>query len=236
MRSVRVLIADDHALVREGLRALLVDEADIEVVGEAGDGRTAVQLAISLQPDVVLMDIAMPALSGLEATRQIVRKAPHSRVLILTSYSDGAYVGQLARAGGSGYLLKQAGYGDVVRGIREAMRGNCFFSPAVSRLLSRNFRESVVRGGDEACDVALTSRETEVLQLIAEGRGNKQIAAQLGVGIKTIERHRQRLMDKLDIHGVAGLTRYAVSRGLVEVIVPPRASQAGQDEDADEAD
>src|ERR1700739_1154965 len=133
MQKIKVLIADDHALMRQGLRALLQTESDIEIVAEAETGREAVQLARTLKPDVVLMDIAMPLLSGLEATRQIVKRAPASRVLILSSYNDDEYVHQLAEAGGAGYLLKQATYSDVVRAVREARKGNVFFSPAISR-------------------------------------------------------------------------------------------------------
>ena len=216
-QKVRVLIADDHTLVREGLRALLRTEPDIEIVGEAETGREAVQLATTLKPDVVLIDIAMPLLSGLEATRQIARQAPSSRVLILSSYSDDDYVHQLAEAGGAGYLLKQAAFADVIRAIREAIKGNTFFSPAISKRLSDHYRETIVRGVPvrKSTDL-LTSRETEVLQLIAEGGGNKRIAAELGISVKTVERHRQRLMHKLDIHDVAGLTRYAISKGLIE--------------------
>jgi DNA-binding NarL/FixJ family response regulator len=216
MQKVTVLVADDHTLVREGLRALLRAEPDIEIVGEAETGREAVQLADSLRPDVVLMDIAMPLLSGLEATRQITRRVPSARVLILSSYSDDEYVHQLAQAGGAGYLLKQTSYADVVRAIREAKKGNAFFSPAISRRLSDHYRETIARGGPFRKSKELTCRESEVLQLIAEGEGNKRIAAGLGISIKTVERHRQRLMDKLDIHDVAGLTRYAISKGLVE--------------------
>ncbi|HEX4586195.1 MAG TPA: response regulator transcription factor [Burkholderiaceae bacterium] len=217
MPNVKVLIADDHTLVREGLRALLQSETDIEIIGEAQTGREAVQLAARLKPDVVLMDIAMPLLGGLEATRQITKQVPSSRVLILSSYSDDEYVHQLAEAGGAGYLLKQAAFTDVLRAIREVQKGNAFFSPAISKRLSEHYRETVVRGVPvkKRTDL-LTSRETEVLQLIAEGDGNKQIASELGISIKTVERHRQRLMDKLAIHDVAGLTRYAISKGLIK--------------------
>jgi DNA-binding NarL/FixJ family response regulator len=225
MPRVRVLICDDHALVREGLRALLQGEDDIQIVGEAQTGREAVQLAKTLEPDVVLMDIAMPELSGLEATRQITRQVPSARVLILSSYSDDEFVHQLAEAKGAGYLLKQTTYTDVVRAIREAKQGNAFFSPVISKRLSDHYRETVTRGAPvkRRTDL-LTSRETEVLQLIAEGDGNKQIAAGLGISIKTVERHRQRLMDKLGIHDVAGLTRYAISKGLIETSAPARES------------
>src|SRR5258708_7339681 len=176
MQKVRVLIADDHTLVREGLRALLRTETDIEIVGEAQTGREAVELAKTLNPDVVLMDIAMPLLSGLEATRQIVKRLPSARVLILSSYSDDDYVLQLAEAGGAGYLLKQASCADVARAIREVRNGNAFFSPAISKRLSDRYRESIVTGVPvKNRSSLLTSRETEVLQLIAEGSGNKHI-------------------------------------------------------------
>lgn len=218
MQKITVLIADDHTIVRRGLRSLLQTENDIEVVGEAETGRQAVPLAVALKPDVVLMDIAMPMLSGLEATRQIARQAPFSRVLILSSYNDDEYVHEVTEAGGAGYLLKQADFTDVVRAIREAKKGNAFFSPAISRRLTERYRETVVGGVlvKKRTDL-LTSRELEVLQLIAEGESNKQIAGELGISVKTVERHRQRLMDKLAIHDVAGLTRYAISRGLVEI-------------------
>src|SRR5438876_1158449 len=197
MSNIRVLLADDHTVVRQGLRALLQTERDIEIVGEAETGRQAVRLARTLKPDVVVMDIALPQLTGLEATRQIVKEVPSSRVLILSSYSDDEYVHQLAEAGGAGYLLKQSTYTDVVRAIREATKGNAFFSPAISKRLSNHYRETIARGTPvkKSTDL-LTSRETEVLQLIAEGAGNKQIAAELVISIKTVERHRQRLMHK----------------------------------------
>lgn len=218
MPKIKVLIADDHTLVRQGLRSLLQAEADVEIIAEAETGREAVQLAQTLKPDVVLMDIAMPLLSGLEATRQITRLVPGTRVLILSSYSDDEYVHQLTEAGGAGYLLKQSAVTDVVRAIREAKKGNAFYSPAISKRLSDHYRETIVRGVPvkKRSDL-LTSREVEVLQLIAEGGGNKQIAAELGISIKTVERHRQRLMNKLAIHDVAGLTRYAIEKGLVEI-------------------
>jgi DNA-binding NarL/FixJ family response regulator len=223
MPKITVLLADDHMVVRQGLRALLQTERDIEIVGEAETGRQAVRLAKALKPDVVVMDIAMPQLNGLEATRQIIKEVPRARVLILSSYSDDEYVDQLVEAGAAGYLLKQAAFTDVVRGIREAKKGNTFFSPDISRRVMARYRETVVRGSPvrKLTDL-LTSREVEVLQLIAEGQGNKQIAADLEISIKTVERHRQRLMDKLGIHDVAGLTRYAIEKGIIETSLAAR--------------
>jgi DNA-binding NarL/FixJ family response regulator len=217
MTKITVLLADDHTVVRQGLRALLQQEPDIEIAGEAETGRRAIELARSLQPDVVVMDIAMPDLNGLEATRQIVREAPSARVLILTSYNDDEFVHQATEAGAAGYLLKQAAVKDLVKAIHETRKGNAFFSPAISRRLMDHYREMLSRG----CPVRkrarlLTSREAEVLQLIAEGKANKQIAAELGISIKTVEKHRSQLMKRLDIHDIAGLTRYAITKGIVE--------------------
>src|SRR5437773_4239229 len=187
MSRITVLLADDHTVMRQGLRALLQTERDIEIVGEAESGRQAVRLAKTLKPDVVVMDIAMSQLTGVEATRQIVKEVPSSRVLILSTYSDDEYVHQLTEAGAAGYVLKQAAFADVVTAIREAKKGNAFFSPAISRRLVDHYRETLVRGVPvrKRTDL-LTSREAEVLQLIAEGEGNKQIAAELGISIKTV--------------------------------------------------
>ena len=217
MPKTTLLLADDHTVVRQGLRALLQAEPDLHIAGEADTGRQAVQLAKSLKPDVVVMDIAMPGLNGLEATRQILKLAPNTRVLILSSYSDDEYVHQSTEAGAAGYLLKQAAVTDLVKAIREVKSGHAFYSPAISRRLVQRYRETLRRGVPvkKRTDV-LTSRETEVLQLIAEGKANKQIAAELGLSIKTIEKHRQHLMDKLGIHDIAGLTRYAIAKGIIE--------------------
>jgi DNA-binding NarL/FixJ family response regulator len=217
MQRIRIILADDHTVVRQGLKAILKSEADFEVIGEADNGRQAVALvAQPPAPDVVIMDVAMPFLNGAEATRQILRTCPRARVLVLSSYGDEDYVRQMIEAGAVGYLLKQTAADDLIKAIREVHRGHRFFSPAIafSSGTPRDGRErpgSLGRGSPH-----LTSREAEVLQLIAEGFSNKQIADELAISIKTVEKHRQQVMNKLGIHEVAGLTRYAIARGMVE--------------------
>src|SRR5258707_8938376 len=220
MRKVSVLLVDDHTVVRQGLRALLSAEEDIEVIGEAENGRQAVMLARKTPPDVVVMDVAMPLLNGLEATRQILKALPSSKVLVLTSYGDDECVQQLMQAGASGYLIKQTAANDLLKAIREVQRGNAFFSPSIAKRLRDQCREAFSSGQPARKSVDLTSREGEVLQLIAEGSSNKQIAAELAISIKTVEKHRQQVMNKLNIHDVAGLTRYAISKGLIERQLP----------------
>jgi DNA-binding NarL/FixJ family response regulator len=217
MDKIKVLLVDDHTVVRQGLRVLLEAEQDITIVAEAENGRQAVQLTKKHLPDVVVMDIAMPMLNGLEATRQIIREAPTAKVIILSSYSDDEYVHQLTEAGAAGYLLKQTAATDLMKAIREARKGNAFFSPAISKRLLEHYREAFMKGMPVRKRAELlTSREAEVLQLIAEGKPNKQIAAELCISIKTVEKHRQQVMNKLNIHDVAGLTRYAISKGIIE--------------------
>jgi DNA-binding NarL/FixJ family response regulator len=218
MQKISVILADDHTVVREGLRALLVADGDIEIVGEAENGRQAVQLVKKHLPDVVVMDIAMPVLNGLEATRQIVRTVPSTKVLVLSSYSDDEYVQQLTEAGAAGYLIKQTAANDLLKAIREAHKGNAYFSPSIAKRLRDQCRQAFASGGHPVRKRTdyLTTREAEVLQLIAEGRANKQIAAELCISIKTVEKHRQQVMNKLGIHDVAGLTRHAISKGIIE--------------------
>jgi DNA-binding NarL/FixJ family response regulator len=217
MEKIRVLLADDHTVVRQGLHALLEAEPDITVVGEAETGREAVQLAKKLSPDVVVMDIAMPNLNGLEATRQIAKEVPNTKLLVLSSYNDDEYVYQVTEAGAMGYLLKQTAATDLIKAVRETKAGNAFFSPAITKRLVEHYRDAFLRGVSASKGTGhLTSREIEVLQLIAEGKANKQIAADLSISIKTVEKHRQQLMDKLNIHDIAGLTRYAISKGVIE--------------------
>jgi DNA-binding NarL/FixJ family response regulator len=222
---ISILLADDHTLIRQGVRALLEAQPDIKVLGDAEDGRQAVTMARELRPDVIVMDIAMPQLSGLEATRQILRDNPAAKILILSSYGDEEYVHQLTDAGACGYLIKQTAATDLIKAIHEAHKGNAFFSPTISRRLLDYYRGAIVKGRPLRRQVEqLTSREQEVLQLVAEGHGNKQIAAALFLSIKTIEKHRQNLMNKLNIHEIAGLTRYAIAHGIVED--SPRLAQA----------
>jgi len=217
MKKITVLLAEDHMIVREGFRKMLEFEADLEVVGEAQDGRQAVALVKQLRPAVVLMDIAMPHLNGLEATRQILGDFPATKVLMLSAHSDDAYVDTAIASGAVGFLLKQSSSHEVCKAIREVHQGRAFFSPAISRRLNRLRPESRDRAGLLGKQSAqLTSREMEVLQLIAEGKANKETASELGIGIKTVEKHREHLMQKLDIHDTAGLTRYAISAGIIE--------------------
>jgi DNA-binding NarL/FixJ family response regulator len=221
MSPITVLLAEDHTVVREGLRNLLQAEADIEVVGEAGNGRLAVQRTKELRPAVVVMDIAMPLLNGLEATRQILQALPATKVLILSAHGDDEYVEQAIGRGAAGYLIKQTSALVLAKAIREVHRGNRYFSSSISeRLRDREQRlPHRTAGRRQAGAPRLSPREVEVLQLIAEGLANKQIAAELGISIKTVEKHRQHLMSKLGIHDTAGLTRYAIGAGVVEGIV-----------------
>lgn len=221
MNPITVLLAEDHTIVREGLRVLLEADGDIEVSGEAATGRRAVDLARKLHPDVVVMDIAMPVLNGLEATRQILKDDPTSRIIILSAHNDDAYVEQVALLGAAGYLIKQTSARDLSKAVREVQKGNTFFSPSIARHLHRRSSEASPKEGAGRVDMRLSSREVEVLQLVAEGRPNKQVAAELGISIKTVEKHRQRLMRKLDIHDTAGLTRYAIAAGVIESGTPP---------------
>jgi DNA-binding NarL/FixJ family response regulator len=196
---------------------LLNHESDIEVVGEAESGRQAVQLTRKLRPAVVVMDIAMPLLNGLEATRQIRKDCPDTKVLILSAHSDDAYVEQVAGLGAAGFLLKQTSSHVLATAIREVEKGNKFYSPSVSKRVRDRSRGERNRSGDfKKKHNRLSSREVEVLQLIAEGKPNKLVAAELGVSFKTVDKHRQHLMSKLDIHDVSGLTRYAITEGIIE--------------------
>jgi len=215
--QITVLIADDHKVLRQALRALLEAEHDIHVVGEAENGRQAVEMTKRLHPDVVLMDIAMPLLNGTEAIRQINAQNLKSKVLILSCHSNDVYVERTLDAGAVGYLVKQGDAEDIVTAIREAKKGNAFFSPAITKRLLEFHRQSSAsreRVGEDPG--LLTIRESEVLQLVAEGYSSKQIATELSITDAAVEKHRYQIMDKLGIHNVAGLTRYALSTGMIE--------------------
>lgn len=216
-KQITVLIADDHVIVREGLRLLLQSEKDIIVIGEASTGRIAVELASKLQPDVIVMDIAMPQMNGLEATRQIRKESPASKIIILSAHSDDAYVEGVMALGANGYLIKQSSAHILSEAIREVQKGKSFYSPTISKRLNKRELKSLDRNGLPNAKVAhLSSRELEVLQRIAEGESNKEMASNLSISIKTVEKHRDHLMSKLDIHDTAGLTRYAIEAGIIE--------------------
>lgn len=217
MPNISVLLVDDHNIVRQGLKALLTAESDITILAEAQTGREAVVLASKLRPDVVVMDLAMPLLNGWEATRQILKALPLAKIVVLSTYDTDEHIQQAIAAGAAAYLIKQTAAADLVKAIREVKKGNAFFSPAIAQRLReqtcRNLTESPTASVPNA---ELTVREAEVLQLIAEGFANKQIAAELGLSVKTVEKHRQQVMNKLDIHDTAGLVRHAAAKGIIE--------------------
>ncbi|MBV9387725.1 MAG: response regulator transcription factor [Chroococcidiopsidaceae cyanobacterium CP_BM_ER_R8_30] len=212
-KLIRILLADNHTLVRTGLRALLQNIEGIQVVAEAGDGREALHMIEVHQPDVVLMDIAMPEMNGLEATARVVKEHPQVRVIILSMHANEEYVLQALRAGAVGYVLKDAGLDELELALRASVQGETYLSPAVSKHV---ISEYVRRVGEESSSLKqLTSRQREILQLIAEGRTTKEIADSLYISVKTVETHRMQLMKRLDIHDIAGLVRYAIKAGLV---------------------
>ena len=215
MKPITVLLADDHMIVREGFRKLLESEPDLLVVAEAQTGRQAVELAAKHRPEVVVMDISMPLLNGLEATRQIRKALPSTKVVILSAHGDGPYVEKAIELGVSGFLFKQSSATTLANAIRAVHRGAVAFSPAITKRLSAGKLPGKNAPAPKRAP-ALTSRELEVLQLIAESKANKEVASELGIGIKTVEKHREHLMQKLDIHDAAGLTRYALTIGIIE--------------------
>ena len=218
MSAITILLAEDHLIVREGLKILLGAENGLEIVAEASDGHEAVMLATRLRPNVVVMDVAMPVLNGLEATRQILRRCPETRIIILSAHNDDAYVKQAIDSGASGYLLKQIAANLLPQAIRQVHRGTPCFSPEVFRRLVHH-RDRARAAGDPHPRLAppkLSPREMEVLQLVAEGNTNKEMAGRMGISIKTVEKHRHNVMEKLNIHDVAGLTRHAIENGIIE--------------------
>ncbi|KAA0256055.1 response regulator transcription factor [Acidobacteria bacterium ACD] len=214
MPRIRVLIADDHAILREGIRALLSPCDDIEVAGEAADGREAVEKAEALSPDVVLMDIAMPGLGGLEATLELKRRGLPVKVVVLTQYEDAEYVQRFLKAGVDGYVLKKAAGADLAAAIRAVHRGGLVLDPAVARQAMRE-KEGTAEGGEADPYETLTDREKQVLKLVAEGKANKEVAQLLGISVKTAMSHRERLLEKLGLHGRTELIRFALRRGVI---------------------
>ncbi|HLF13474.1 MAG TPA: response regulator transcription factor [Bacteroidota bacterium] len=209
---ISILLADDHTIVRKGFRLLLEHEPDFSVLGEAANGREAVEMALKLKPSLVLMDIMMPELNGFQATQRLRLMDDTIRVLILSMYSSQDHVHQVIQSGASGYLLKHCAPKDLVSAVREVARGKTYFTPSVSRQVLDFRRHYKAERGS-----ILTTREFEVLQMVAEGKSNKEIGGSLFISVKTVEKHRQRLMDKLGIHDIAGLTRYAISRGIIDI-------------------
>jgi two-component system, NarL family, response regulator NreC len=208
---IRILLVDDHALVRQGFRMILEDQPDMEIVGQAGNGREAVELAEKLHPDVAVMDVAMPELNGIEATRRIGSISPRTRVLALSMHKDSMYVREILRAGARGYLLKDSGDADLVAAVRAVAKGDGYISPSVSDSVLSDYRRHV----SDPLDL-LTSREREVLQMIAEGKTNKEIATSLNLSVYTVEAHRGRVMEKLNLHSTGELVRFALRNGLID--------------------
>ena len=215
MNKIKVLIADDHAIVREGIRMILASHEDIEVVGEAADGRETIAQVEKLAPDVVLMDIAMPGLGGLEATLEIVRSHPASKVLVLTQYDDSEYIFRFLKAGAAGYVLKKTVGSDLVSAIRAVAQGKSFIDPTVADKVIKGFLERPEAGSDDTLYDRLSDREKMVFKLIAEGYTSRQIADTLFLSIKTVMTHRANIMEKLGLHNRAELIKYAIRRGII---------------------
>lgn len=213
--SIRILLADDHRIMREGLRSLIEKEPDMEVVAEAEDGRTAVQLVQELSPDVAIMDITMRELNGIEATRQIMTYSPGVKVIALSMHSDQRFVKEILKIGASGYLLKDCAFEELVCAVRTVVANRAYLSPEIAHIVINYIHH--LPGGDSLVFSALTAREREVLQLLAEGETTRQIASHLYVSVKTVETHRRKIMKKLDIHSIAELTKYAIHEGLTSL-------------------
>ncbi len=217
MKKVRLLIADDHKIFRQGIKKLLEEEPDLQVVGEAADGREVVKKATELKPDIILMDIAMANLNGLEATKQIKKVLPESKIIMLTMHKNEEYVLQSFQAGATGYILKEGAVEELVSAIRSIHQDKSFLSPTVSKTLVDAYLRKMETGKSETPFDLLTDREREVLQLIAEGFTNREVAKQLYISVKTVEAHRAHIMQKLNIHDIAKLVKYAIQKGMVDL-------------------
>jgi len=215
MKKIRILLADDHTVMRAGLRSLLERQPDLEVVAEAADGRHAVELAGSLGPDVVVMDIGMPNLNGIEAARQILDRSPGAAVVILSMHADESYVMRAMKAGARAYLLKDSAEADLLLAIQAVSQGKSFFSPRISRILAEDYVRLLEQKGGEDSYELLTAREREILQLLAEGKTNKDVATLLSLSLYTVETHRGRILQKLNLHSSAELVLYAVRKGII---------------------
>lgn len=212
---MRVLLADDHGIVRRGMRALLEDEPDIELVGEAADGRDALRLALDLKPDIAIIDIAMPLLNGIDLTAQAVKQLPNLKAIILSMHADETYVLRALTAGAKAYLLKEATEEDLVPAIRAVAARKSYFSPAISKILLEDYLRNLQQRGLEDSYDLLTEREREILQLLAQGRTNKEVASLLDIGLSTVETHRSNFMQKLNLHNTAEIVLYAVRKGII---------------------
>jgi two-component system response regulator NreC len=217
MKKVRLLVADDHKIFRQGIKKLLEEEPDLQVVGESADGRETVKKATELKPDIILMDIAMANLNGLEATKQIKKVLPETKIIMLTMHKNEEYVLQSFQAGASGYILKEGAVEELVSAIRSIHQDKSFLSPTVSKTLVDAYLRKMETGKTETPFDLLTDREREVLQLIAEGFTNREVAKQLFISVKTVEAHRAHIMQKLNIHDIAKLVKYAIQKGLVDL-------------------
>lgn len=215
MSKLRVLLGDDHTLMRQGLRKIMEERPEWEVIAEVGDGREAVKKCLALKPDVAVLDVAMPLLNGIDATQQITKKVPETKVLVLSMHSDEAYVTRALQAGATGYMLKDSAGKDLLKGIASVAAGQAYFSPAIARLMLDDYVRRVA--GTDIVDryETLSSREREIFQLIAEARTNKEVAELLEISPATVETHRARILQKLDIHNTAELVLYAVRRGVI---------------------
>jgi DNA-binding NarL/FixJ family response regulator len=215
--QIRILLADDHTIIRSGLKLLLEQQPDFKVVAEASDGREAVQLVSKLRPDVVILDIGMPNLNGIEATRQIVSEDPKAQVVILSMHSDEGYVLRALKAGARAYILKNSAEADLIRAVRFVAEGKSFFSPAISKMLLEDYVRQVREKSVEDTYELLTPREREILQLLAEGKANKEVAGVLNLSLHTVETHRSNILRKLNLHGTPELILYAVRKGIIGI-------------------